>query len=285
MLFKRIIAKIAPSYYTNYLFRNNASKMAWRGKKACFSLSFDLDYTRDILSLSPLLDILNSYQFKASFACIGKFIEKYPKEHLKIIEKGHEIINHTYSHPNNEELNPNRKFNKLTIKEQREEIIKCHKSCKDVLGYIPIGFRTPHFGNLHTKEVYAIIKELGYFYSSSVPAIKTSDFGLPFKTNDIIEFPLSNCPKHPFAVFDTWHSLERGNGKHAKSDEFYNLFKKLIDIGIDANSYVNLYFDPQDVINFKGFKMALDYLEQRKGDIWIATYKDIFEKIYAGKRN
>jgi len=283
-----VITKTCPFYYFKSFYKNNINRTDWNGKRACLTLSFDCDYTEDIMSLAPLLDILSFYSFKASFACIGKFVEKYPKEHMRIIKEGHEIINHTYTHPNNEELNPSQKFNNLTAGQIKIEIEKCHNICKDVLGYNPIGFRTPHFANctnLHTEDIYDILKELGYKYSSSTSAVKTSNFGLPFIKKEIIEFPLSNCPKHPFAVFDTWHSLGRGNGKHIKSEEFYELFKKIINIGIDTNSYINLYFDPQDVINSKEFKLMLDYTEEKKEDIWIATYKDIFEKIYAGKRN
>lgn len=275
-LFGRIVSKICPSYYLKLFYKNNIGK-SWNEKKACFSLSFDCDYTKDIVSLPFLIDILSSYSFKVSFACIGKFIEKYPEEHLKIIREGHEIINHTYTHPDNEELNPNQKFNELTLEQQKEEIEKCHDACKNVLNYEPVGFRTPHFGNLHTEDIYSSLKRLGYKYSSSTSAVETPSFGLPFKKNEIIEFPLSNCPEHPFAVFDTWHSLNRGNRKHAKRGEFYRLFKKLVDIGIDTNSYINLYFDPQDVVNLEEFKLMLDYIEERKEDIWIATYKNIFE--------
>lgn len=280
-----IITKTCPSYYLKSFYKNNINRIDWNGKKACFSLSFDCDYTEDVVSLPFLLDIFSSYSFKTSFVCIGKFIEKYPKEHMRIIREGHEIINHTYTHPNNEELNPNQKFNELTTEQQKIEIEKCHNTCKNILKYNPIGFRTPHFGNLHTEDVYGILKNLGYKYSSSTSATKTSSFGLPFIKNEIVEFPLSNCPKHPFAVFDTWHSLGRGRGKHKKSEEFYKLFKRLIDIGINTNSYINLYFDPYDVVNLKEFKLILDYIEKKREDIWIATYRDIFEKIYAGKRN
>jgi len=280
-----IITKICPRFYLNYYYKKNINRIDWNGKKACFSLSFDCDYVNDIAALSPLLDMLSEYSFKASFACIGKFIEKYPEEHARIVRDGHEIINHTYTHPNNKELNPNQKFDKFTVDQKRIEIEKCHKVCKDIFGYTPIGFRTPHFGNLHTEDVYDILKGLGYKYSSSTSAVKTPNPGLPFIKNGIIEFPLSNCPKHPFAVFDTWHSLERGNGKHKGSEEFYKLSKELIDIGINTNSYINLYFDPQDVINLKEFRLMLDYIEDKKEDIWVATYKDIFEKIYARKRN
>lgn len=276
----RALGYACPSCYLKSFYKNNINKTYWNSKRACFSLSFDCDYTEDIMSLAPLLNILSSYSFKTSFACIGKFIEKYPKEHIGIIEEGHEIMNHTYTHPNNEELNPNQKFNDLTVGQIKIEIEKCHNSCRDILGYSPIGFRTPHFANLHLEDVYDILKKLGYKYSSSVSATKTSNFGLPLVNNKVIEFPLSDCFKHPFAIFDTWHSLGRGDGKHIKSGEFYKLFKKLIDIGINTNSYVNLYFDPQDVINLKEFKLILDYIEDKKEDIWVATYKDIFETKY-----
>lgn len=274
------LIKIAENLITKSFHKNNTNQTSWNGKKACFSLSFDCDYTKDVMSIAALLDILSSYSFKVSFACIGKFVEKYPKEHMRIIREGHEIINHTYTHPNNEELNPGQTFNKITADQRRAEIEKCHTACKDILGYAPIGFRTPHFGNLHTEDVYDILTKLGYKYSSSTSAVKTPNFGLPFAKKGIMEFPLSNCPKHPFAVFDTWHSLERGNGKHKKNGEFYELFKKLMDESINANSYINLYFDPQDVINLKEFRLILDYIEQKKEDIWIATYKDIFEKMH-----
>ncbi len=284
-LMKRIIARIFPNYYFNSFYKNNIGGTNWNGRTACFSLSFDCDYEEDIASIPILLDVLASYSFKVSFACIGKFIEKYPEEHMKIIRGGHEIINHTNTHPNNEELNPDQKFNELAVEQKKSEIEKCHKTCVDILGYAPVGFRAPHFGRLHTEDVYDVLKELGYKYSSSTSIAGTASFGLPFLKNGIIEFPLSNCPKHPLAVFDTWHSLRRGNGKHKKSGEFYGLFKKLIDIGINTNSYINLYFDPQDVVNLEEFRLVLDYIEERRGEIYVATYKEIFENIYERRRN
>lgn len=274
-LLGRVVSGMFPLYYLESFYKKNTGEN-WNGKRSCFSLSFDCDYTKDVESLPLLLDTLLPYSFKASFACIGKFIEKYPEEHRRIIKEGHEIINHTYSHPDNEELNPTQKFNKLTAEQKKIEIEKCHNACKNVLEYEPVGFRTPHFGNLYTENVYTILKNLKYKYSSSTSAVKTFSFGLPFVKNEIMEFPLSNCPKHPFAVFDTWHSLGRGRGKHAKSGEFFKLFKELVDIGTKTNSYINLYFDPQDIVKNRDFKLILDYIEENKKDIWVATYKDIF---------
>lgn len=48
---------------------------------------------------TPLfLDLLNKYQAKAVFFCIGKQIEQYPEILKRIKEEGHIIGNHTYTH-------------------------------------------------------------------------------------------------------------------------------------------------------------------------------------------
>ncbi len=273
-----IISFVGAIGYLKLFYSNNIGKADWAGKKAGFSLSFDCDYTKDIKSLPALLNILSRYSISASFACVGKLIEKYPQEHLEIIKAGHEILNHTYTHPNNEELNLSQKFNELNSTQKKIEIEKCHKICVDLLGYSPIGFRTPHFGSFHTKDIYEILNSLGYKYSSSVSAVKTLSSGLPFIVNGVTELPVSNCPEHPLAIFDSWHSLARGNGKHKGGGVFYNLFKQLIDIGISTNSYINIYFDPQDVVGNNDFKLMLEYLDSNRKDINIVNYKKLLQR-------
>jgi len=49
--------------------------------------------------LTPLfLDLLNRYEVKAVFFCIGRQIAQYPQIVQRIKEEGHLIGNHTYSH-------------------------------------------------------------------------------------------------------------------------------------------------------------------------------------------
>jgi polysaccharide deacetylase len=49
--------------------------------------------------LTPLfLDLLNRYEVKAIFFCIGRQIAQYPQIVQRIKEEGHLIGNHTYSH-------------------------------------------------------------------------------------------------------------------------------------------------------------------------------------------
>lgn len=46
-----------------------------------------------------VLDILEQYKVKATFFLIGRRVERYPQIARQIVVKGHEIGNHTYSHP------------------------------------------------------------------------------------------------------------------------------------------------------------------------------------------
>jgi len=47
-----------------------------------------------------VLELLKEHNVKASFFCIGKNIEKHPELFRQIINEGHTIGNHTYSHSN-----------------------------------------------------------------------------------------------------------------------------------------------------------------------------------------
>jgi len=47
-----------------------------------------------------VLDILKQYGVKATFFCLGKNVEKYPKVFNRILAEGHSVGNHTFSHLN-----------------------------------------------------------------------------------------------------------------------------------------------------------------------------------------
>jgi peptidoglycan/xylan/chitin deacetylase (PgdA/CDA1 family) len=47
-----------------------------------------------------VLDLLASYNFKATFFCVGENVSKYPEIYERIIAEGHTVGNHTYNHLN-----------------------------------------------------------------------------------------------------------------------------------------------------------------------------------------
>ncbi len=68
-----------------------------------------------------VLSVLDEYNAKASFFCLGENVEKYPEIFNHIINNGHSVGNHTYSHLNGW-LNKNSKyFNDI---ERADTIIK-----------------------------------------------------------------------------------------------------------------------------------------------------------------
>lgn len=59
-------------------------------------LTFDDGPTPEITPW--VLDQLKQYDFKATFFCLGKNVEQYPEIFQRILDEGHAVGNHTYSH-------------------------------------------------------------------------------------------------------------------------------------------------------------------------------------------
>lgn len=66
-------------------------------KKKIIALTFDDGPNENTLSI---LDILKKMNVKAAFFCIGKNIKKHPEILKRIMEEGHIVGNHSYSHSN-----------------------------------------------------------------------------------------------------------------------------------------------------------------------------------------
>jgi peptidoglycan-N-acetylglucosamine deacetylase len=59
-------------------------------------LTFDDGPTPEITE--KVLDILDKYNAKATFFCLGRNVERHPEIYHEIIHRGHAVGNHTYSH-------------------------------------------------------------------------------------------------------------------------------------------------------------------------------------------
>lgn len=255
--------------------------------KPIISLSFDCDLPKDISALPKILKLLSGYKFKTSFACIGKWVEKHVDLHLRIINEGHEIINHTYSHPNSEIFNPNRRFNLITYQERQEEVIRCHEVINKLLNYTPIGFRVPHFGNQFVDDIYKILSALNYRYSSSTVALKSKSRGYPYRAHGrVIEFPLSPCPSHPLACLDSYHFFRTAHPaykfSHRHREDFLKCFNKLLKSAGQSGAYLNVYFDPLDIVENNEFGMILNLIAN--ADASVLNYSEIIQRLYAAEK-
>ena len=62
-------------------------------------LTFDDGPTPDVTPW--VLDILDKYNAKATFFCIGRNVERHPDIYKEILRRGHAVGNHSYSHVKN----------------------------------------------------------------------------------------------------------------------------------------------------------------------------------------
>lgn len=86
-------------YYAAYAIRSQIfGKTVWHGDKTknAVALTFDDGPGEDT---EAILDILENYRIKATFFMVGRQVEKYPETARRIVREGHEIGNHSFSHP------------------------------------------------------------------------------------------------------------------------------------------------------------------------------------------
>ncbi len=108
------------------------------------ALTFDDGPVPNTLEILALLKKLN---MKASFFCIGKNIEEHPEIFQKIIEEGHMVGNHTFSHT--------RKMGFLRTHQIIEEITKCDKIAFKI-GAVTLKTFRPPFGIINPKVKRAL---------------------------------------------------------------------------------------------------------------------------------
>jgi peptidoglycan/xylan/chitin deacetylase (PgdA/CDA1 family) len=240
------------------------------------NVSFDVDLVQDIHAFRHILHILRKYGIHASFACIGKLVQEYPREHHALLQDGHEIINHTYTHPQNTYLNPHQKWTELSIAGKTAEIRRGHDAIQHVLGYTPCGFRTPHFNGQHTSEVYKILQKLGYTYSSSTVATRAPGEGIPFVNHGIWEIPLTPSPKYPFTTMDSWSLFRAPQKAYRDEEDFLRCYSYLIDVGSRQKKYLNFFFDPVDCANHTFFSRVLEMIADNT--FTVLTYEETLRR-------
>ncbi|OEU71452.1 MAG: polysaccharide deacetylase [Desulfovibrio sp. S3730MH75] len=263
-----IHATCAQSFFTSFM-KKQVNPLG----RPTYALTFDFDFEEDIEAFPSLLDSLKKHDVRAGLAVIGKFVEKYPDIHKRAVDEGHEIINHTYTHPDNPHWAPDRFFNQLSYQEQKEEIERAHEVYSKVLGVNCVGFRTPHYGNLHTESVYPILGELEYKYSSSTAACGYKGFAAPsVHSHGIVEIPTGCSLNFPLAIFDSWNMLRKKNPFLGDDGLFVEEFCNTIDFIRNNELFLTHYFDPYDIVKNDKMDKMLSCL---KG-VDTVLYRDIY---------
>ncbi|MFQ5709883.1 MAG: polysaccharide deacetylase family protein [bacterium] len=126
-------------------------RVLWRAMTDEAKIALTFDDGPQATYTPRLLEILDRYQIPATFFLIGKHIEAQLELAQQIARAGHEVANHTYSHP-------------LLLKLQDEQIIeeinRTHRLLNSLDSARPKFLRPPM--GLFSKRVLDIVEQTGY---------------------------------------------------------------------------------------------------------------------------
>ncbi|MGW1604715.1 polysaccharide deacetylase family protein [Streptomyces eurythermus] len=109
-------------------------------------IALTFDDGPDPVRTRRILEILDRYGIRATFFCVGHHVAALPDEVRRIAEAGHEIGNHSWSHP----FLPD-----LTAEQLREQLDRTAEAVARVTGEAPTRFRPP-YGALSPKVLAAL---------------------------------------------------------------------------------------------------------------------------------
>ena len=97
------------------------------------ALSFDAAWGNE--DTEQLIDILSTYNIKATFFLVGEWVDKYPESVMQLHEAGMEGMNHSDTHAH---------FSKLSSDEIVSEVNACSDKIEALTGIRPTLFRCPY---------------------------------------------------------------------------------------------------------------------------------------------
>lgn len=155
-------------------------RFLWQKKETGKSLYLTFDDGPDGESTDFVLNLLNTYRAKATFFLVGKNMKLFPDQVHQMVEEGHSIGNHSFSHLNGW---------KCTASEYLEDVGRCQRTFGE-LSMNPRLFRPPYgrpnFRSLSgLKERYQIVMwshlsgdfDAKLNVKASIKSLKTAESG------------------------------------------------------------------------------------------------------------
>lgn len=108
------------------------------------ALSFDAAWGNE--QTTGLLDTLDKYNVKATFFLVGDWVEKFPDDVKEIAKRGHDVGNHSNTHPH---------MTQLSTADMTGQIQSCNEKIKSLTGNSPTLFRAP-YGDYNNDVVSSV---------------------------------------------------------------------------------------------------------------------------------
>jgi len=180
-----------------------------------------------------LLEIFEKQNVKSTFFVLGWVAKRCPELIKAIVEQGHEIASHGYSH---------QRATEMTRAEFTEDVEQSKKILEDVSGTQILGYRAPSFSvNDSNTWIYDVLVELGFKYSSSTYPINHDLYGVPEwprfayqREEGILEIPVPTIRKKEvntgiggggyFRLYPYWLSKRRIDKFHQQEQQPYSFY-------------------------------------------------------------
>lgn len=114
------------------------------------ALSFDAAWGAE--DFYQIMDILDKHNVTTTFFMTGEWVEKFPECVKILVEKGHDLGNHSATHPD---------MTKLSKEQQKEQIMEVHNAVKELTGYEMELFRPPY--GAYNNDVIRSCYEINYY--------------------------------------------------------------------------------------------------------------------------
>lgn len=258
------------------------STLSWPGGyRAAASLTFDFDAETVWVAFDPenarrpgvmsighygarvglplILDVLKRHDVKATFFVVGQNVERYPDRVRRIIEDGHEVAVHGYTHTPPQRLTP---------AEEEAELVKALALLRGIGGEVT-GYRSPSWDV--SPVTLDLLDKHGFAYSSQMMA----DIR-PYRhaSNKLIELPIQ-------WLLDDWPFFAFGFGEMGRPIQSAATAEAVWLEELDAIQVLGGHFiltmHPQ-VIGRPGRVAMLDRLIgtlKSRQDIWLTTCGEV----------
>lgn len=112
------------------------------------AISFDAAWGAD--DTDTLIAVLAKYNVPATFFVVGEWVEKYPTEVKRLADAGHDVMNHSDTHPY---------MTSLSSSKMVEELKACNQKIASITGKEPMLFRCP-YGD-YNNNVISTVESIG----------------------------------------------------------------------------------------------------------------------------
>jgi len=130
-------------------------------------IAFTFDDGPDPVYTPQLADLFREHGGKATFFVVGRELERYPDVAKALHEEGHELGNHSYTHP---------RLPELSEAGRREELDRTEALIERIAGAKPTSYRAPYLAT--DESLDAFVRERGYA-SAGGTNIDARDWSMP----------------------------------------------------------------------------------------------------------